>query len=536
MNQMEVKRKRYTAVSNLILVINILVLSSVLGEHGMGYLSGALECFFLLSIITVYTLPEAMAKLIRVRMQKGQGRNAMKVMRAAIFVGIGDVVIGTLFLGIFPEMILGKLLENTYGAFTMRMFIPAYIILVFVQILRGFFQGMGSTVPTGISKIVAKAVLFGAGILFCTMFVKYGENVSALLKNKEFTTSFASAGVAAGYAVAELFALLFLFFVYQTNRRRLRTGENKDNFRVSERMSEIVYILIMTILPLAFCMFLQRVMVLAGIAIYQHSTSVAVEVGIGVCGAFYGKYLPVILLCVMMIRCVCASYEGQIHALYRKDEVRLGREKISWGVHQIVMIGTFLAVFVAVMGETLMGAFYKGDSGQAGDMLQLGSSMILFMGLAIFFMEILLAQGRIRSVIVNMFIGVIAFLLWSGIGTFVLHGGIDVIVVAHCVFWFILTCCNGFLCIRFLKWSPEWIYLLAIPVGCSALMGIIVMLLNKALVSLTGEWISCLICLLVGVIGNFVLLLALRGIRREELEAGAGGRILCKFAEIIHLL
>lgn len=536
MNQMEVKRKRYTAISIMIMVTNLLVLSGILGEHGIGYLAGAFECFLLLIFLTVYTMPEAMAKLIRVRMQKGQGRNAMRVLKAALFVGVIYAVIGTLFLGVFAELILGKLLENTYGAFTMRLFIPAYILFVFVQAFRGFFQGMGSAVPTGISKIVEKIVLFGTSILFCFIFESYGDKVSALLQNEEFSASFSSAGVAVGFAAAELFALLFLLFVYQTNKRRLRAGGNKDSFRMSERLSEIIYILVMTMLPLMLYAFLGRITVLGGMALYQHSSEIAVEVGIGVCGAFYGKYLTIVLLLVMILRLVVFALEGQIQAAYRKDEYRAGREKISWGAHFIIMLGSFFAVLMAVLGETLMKALYAADSGQAGDMLRVGSTLIVFMALGMYFMQILLGQGKIKGVLINLVLGLAVFFLFAGISTGIGHVGMDGIVIGHCISWFVITCGSGFLCIRSLKWMPEWIYMLAVPVGCSALTGIIMMLLNKALVSLTGEALSFLICLIVGLLGNFILLMALRGIRREEFEAIPCGRILCKIAEIIHLL
>lgn len=535
MNQMEGRRKRYAIISNLILLVNLLVLSGVIGEHGVGYLAGALECFFLLIVLTVYTMPEAMARLIRVRMQKGQGRNALRVWSASLFLGGVYSVLGSALLGFGADFFSEKLMGVSYGAFTLRLFIPAYILFVFVQTFRGFFQGMGSAVPTGISKILEKVILFGASILFCFLFRGYGKKIAAFLVNEEFTASFSSAGVAVGFIVAELFAVLFLLFVYLTNKRNIRTG-TKETFRMTERFGELEYVLVVTMLPGIACMLLGRSVVLGGMAVYQRGAGVKPSVGIGVCGAFYGKYLALVLLLVMVLRLSVIALEGQLQNAWRKEEYKYGRERLSCSVHYLVIQGTFWAVVLAVLGEPLMRALYSGDSGQAGKLLQCGSTLVLFLALGLHFIYVLIGQGRIKSVLLNLTAGAVIFFSCASVLTAVFHTGMEGIVIGFCISWFVIMCGCGFQCIRSLKWKPEWVYLIAIPAGCAALCGLIMMLLNKALISLVGAGLSFLICLLLGGLGNLILLLALRGIRREEFEVLPGGRILCKFAEFLHFL
>ena len=535
MSQMEGKRKRFIIISGIILLVNLLVLSGVIGEHGVGYLAGALECILLLLLLTAYTMPEAMAKLMRARLQKGQSRNARRVWSAALCLSIVYSLFGSVLLGFGADFFMEKLLGVSYSAFTLRLLIPAYILFVFAQTFRGFFQGMGSTVPTGVSKILEKIILFGAGILFCFLFQNYGEKVAAFLVNEEFYSSFASAGVAVGLTVAELFVLLFLFFVYLTNKKSIRTG-NRETLRMSERLSELLYILVITMLPAITATLLGRCTVLGGMALYQHTAGVEPFVGIGVCGAFYGKYLAVILLLVMIFRLSVISLEGQLQSAYRKEEYKYVRERLSYGVHFLVIQGAFWAVLLATLGDTLMRAFYGGDSGLAGQMLKCGSTLVLFLALGIHFIYVLIGQGRMNVVLLNLAGGAVVFFLSGVLCTVVFHAGIIGIVIGLCISWFVIMCGCGFVCMRSMKWRPEWIYLFAIPVGCAALTGLIEMLLNKAIVSLVGEVLSCLICILAGAVIYFILLLALRGIRREEFDTFPGGRILCKFAELLHFL
>ena len=79
MNQMEVKRKRFDIISSIIFLLNILVLSGILGENGVGYLAGALECYFLLILLTAYTMPGAMQSLC------GQGYKRDKIKMPCVF-------------------------------------------------------------------------------------------------------------------------------------------------------------------------------------------------------------------------------------------------------------------------------------------------------------------------------------------------------------------------------------------------------------------------------------------------------------------
>lgn len=536
MNHMEVKRKRFSIISSIILLLNILVLSGVLGEHGMGYLAGVLECFFLLLLITVYTLPEAMSKLIRARIQKGQNKNAMRVFKAALGLGLLYSIAGSLIIIICSDVLLENLFKTTYGSFSLKLLMPAYVLFVFVQVLRGFFQGMGTTVPTGVSQIIGSVVLFGTGILFCYLLGRYGNKIADLLHNKEFISSYSGAGVSIGIAVAEIFSVLFLVFVYQTNKRNLRKGYNKENFKMTERISEIMSILIITMLPYIACAVLGRIGIWGGMSLYQHNTGIDIADGIGVCGAFYGKYLAIILLIIMIIRLNIINIEGQIHIAVRKDEYKNAREWLAIGTHLIIVKGAFWAVIVAILGNTLITGAFKDNTGNAGNMLMHGSTLILFMALGIFFINVLISQGKIKRVILNMFCGAIIFFVYAVLSIRIWHIGVDGIIIGLCINWFMIMCGCGFLCVRSMKWKAEWVYMVVIPIGCAALTGIIVMLLNKALVTMVGGVVSVLICLVIGVFGYYILLMAFRGIRRDELEVIPGGKIWCKFAEMIHFL
>lgn len=536
MNQMEVKRKRFSLIGSIILLLNTLVLNAVLGEHGMGYFAGVTEVFLFLIILTAYSLPEAMSKLMRTRIQKGQNKNAIRVFKAALWLGLFFSIAGSLIILTCADFILKILFGNSYGAFALRLLVPAYVLFVFVQVLRGFFQGMGSAVPTGISMIIESIVLFGTGILFCYLLGQYGEKAAALLHNEEFVAAYSGAGVSIGIIFAEIFSFLFLLFVYHTNKRNLRKNINRENFKMTEPVNELLYILITTMLPYIICLVCTRIVIIGGMSVYRYSSNVPVITGIGICGAFYGKYLAIILLIIMTIRLSIIATEGRIHTAFRKDEYKTARELVAAGSHWVIIQGAFWSVMIAILGNTLTDVFYKDNAGNAGHMLTYGSALILFMSIGKFFINILIAQGKRKKVILNMLCGVIIFFAYALISMKAFNAGIAGIIVGLCIYWLIITLGCGFFCIRSIKWKAEWIYMLVIPLICAALTGIIVMLLNKALISITGGGVSIIICFAAGAFGYYILLMALHGIRKEEFEIIPGGRFLYRIAEIIRFL
>ncbi len=535
MNQMEVKRKRFSIISNTIMLLNILVLSGVLGEHGIAYLAGTLECFFFLLVLTAYTMPEAMARLMRTRLQKGQGKNAMRVFYAALILGVIYCLIGSVVLQVCAGFILEYLFDTIYGAYALRLLIPAYCLFVFVQAFRGFFQGMGTCIPTGISKIIESIILFVTGILFCFLLREQGEKIAALLHNDELISSYSSAGFSIGFIVAELFSFLFLFFVFQTNKRNIHKGNSKDAFKMTERYGELIYILIMTMLPQMAGIFLSRVSIWGGMILFRLNDT-NISNGIGIYGAFYGKYLIIVLLCVLIIRLSVVKIEGNIQNAYRKNEYKSGRDLIEIGSHMVLLIGLFMAVIIAVLGNSLLDVLFKDNSGDAGSMLMKGSSLILFMSLGSFFSNALISQGKMKRVLLNQLVGAVIFFVYAIISNSVWHGGIDLIVTGLCVSGGIVMFSAFLMCIRLAKWKTEWINNVVIPVGCAALTGVIVMLLDKALVTIIGAGVSVFISLIVGLLAYSVLLLAFRAIREEEYEVIPGGRILYKIAEMLHFL
>ena len=68
----------------------------------------------------------------------------------------GAVVALAIFLG--ADMISRHLMESPLSVYTLKVLAPALFIVAVLGVMRGYFQGMGTMVPTAISQVLEQII------------------------------------------------------------------------------------------------------------------------------------------------------------------------------------------------------------------------------------------------------------------------------------------------------------------------------------------------------------------------------------------
>ena len=141
-------------IAKVIGLIYRIPLYNILGDVGNSYYSTANEIYSIILMISSFSLPLAVSRLMSERIQKGEMRNANKVflcaMRFAVISGGLLALITYLFSGILTKQIMN--LE--YAKYGLRVLAPAILIFAITGTFRGFFQGFSNMVPTAISQVI----------------------------------------------------------------------------------------------------------------------------------------------------------------------------------------------------------------------------------------------------------------------------------------------------------------------------------------------------------------------------------------------
>jgi len=71
-------------IVRLIGILYRVPMTNIIGDEGMGYYSTAFNVYNIMLILSSYSLPLAVSKMVSARMAKGQYRNAVRVLKAAL--------------------------------------------------------------------------------------------------------------------------------------------------------------------------------------------------------------------------------------------------------------------------------------------------------------------------------------------------------------------------------------------------------------------------------------------------------------------
>ena len=158
-------------VTKIIGVIYRIPLRNIAGQEGMGYYGVAFSIYIVALTLTSYSLPLAVSKLVSARVAVGEYKNAYKVFRGALMFAVmaGGFVALLIFFG--AGFIANNIMSIDMSVYALRVLAPCILIAAVLGVMRGFFQGIGSMVPTAISQIIEQIVnavisVTGAYVLF----------------------------------------------------------------------------------------------------------------------------------------------------------------------------------------------------------------------------------------------------------------------------------------------------------------------------------------------------------------------------------
>ncbi|MCD8098172.1 MAG: oligosaccharide flippase family protein [Lachnospiraceae bacterium] len=222
------------AASVIVRVIGMLYrvpVTRIIGAVGNSYYSAAYEVYSMMLLISSFSLPLAVSKLVSARMAKGQVKSAYKIFRCTLVFALVSGGIAALLIffgaGFFSE----TLVNTPQSKLALQVLAPTILIVAIMGCLRGFFQGMGTMVPTAVSQIVEQIVNAAVSIGAAYLLFSYGTKLDHLLGTETAAYAYGAAGSTLGTgmgALAGLLLLIFLIFAYRhTMRSRTKTGRKE---------------------------------------------------------------------------------------------------------------------------------------------------------------------------------------------------------------------------------------------------------------------------------------------------------------------
>ena len=128
-------------------------------------------------------------------------------------------------------------MKSPLSVYALRVLAPGLLIVAVMAVIRGYFQGMGTMLPTAISQIIEQ--VFNAVISIVGASVLFGIGTKAGEKSGEelLGPAYGAAGSTLGTVVGSLSGLLFLLFVIFLYKNVIRKQLKRDRTQNVESYS-----------------------------------------------------------------------------------------------------------------------------------------------------------------------------------------------------------------------------------------------------------------------------------------------------------
>lgn len=523
-------------ISALFSIAGRAIYSHILGETGMGYYAAVYELFLFILIFTGFFLPEAEAKSVRARMAKGQINNAGKVLKCALLYGVITGIIFALICAGLSGFISQKLLLEPLCSLALFCISPAIFFASMAGAYRGYFEGIGSAVPTLISKILEQIFSLGFGLIFTGIFFNYGEKVGHLVQNSNYAAAYGVAGMAVGISAAQILILFFLIFISRTFKASFRRQPSQDNSKVPDTYPQILLSFFSDGLPHLLMLLFTQGSVFISMLLYVHYTSAHTTQNFAFqYGSFYAKFALVTGVFVCLLCLQTGKPLSAIRHQYGRGEQRGVRDIFFLALNSLCVYGVGLAFLLCTLAEPITKMLFGNMAGTIF-LFQTCSFLLLLIPCGIFFQLTLCSLGKQLLALKNAAIAFVVYIFSLVILLNVVHAGIASIAYGYMILFGLLTILNGMSLFRFLKFTPDFIRILALPALSGAICSMLAMLLSRALLEPAGALVTSLVCFILGFAGYFILLMALKSLGKRELSKMPFGGIWLKVGQILHLL
>ena len=354
-------------------------MSNILGEEGNGIYAVAFEIYDVMLIISSYSLPLALSKIISAQQARKQHKNTGKVFKVAlkfaIISGGGFAIL--LFAG---AGLIEKYIYPEYSGvqIPLRVLAPTIFIVALLGVFRGFFQGKKTMVPTAFSQIVEQIVNAVVSVAASYLFMKW--NIESVQQ-----AAWGAAGGTLGTCLGAASALLIVLFVYWLYKPVQEKLERRDPSTRTYSEKYLFKLLLITIIPIVLS---QTVYNISGLIDYKIFGSVSGNLGMDAVtiksfiGVYSSKYRLLCSVPIAISTALASSLIPSAVEAYAREDANQWNYNISAGIKFNMIIAIPCAVaFVFLGGPIVKMLFHSSNYVLGGHMLTAGSLAIVFYAL-----------------------------------------------------------------------------------------------------------------------------------------------------------
>ena len=489
-------------------------MSNILGEEGNGIYAVAFEIYDLILIISSYSLPLALSKMISARQANREHKNTGRILKVALRFAIisGGAFALILFFG------AGVIEHTIYPEYSgvqipLRVLAPTIFIVALLGVFRGFFQGKRTMIPTAVSQIIEQVVNAIVSVAASYLFMKW--NADSLQQ-----AAWGEAGGTLGTCLGAASALLLVMFVYWLYRPVQAKLEKKDVTGNLESYQSLFKILIL----------------FGFISAKRGLDAVSIKSFVGV---YSSKYRLLCSVPIAISTAIASSMIPSAVAAYTEGDDEQWNYNVASGIKFNMIIAIPCALGLTVLGQPVVRMLFSSSNYVlGGHMMTVGATAIIFYALSNVTGGALQSIDKMRIPVIH---SAISLVIHIGIVSFFLactNIGVYALLIGNITFPILVFILNLRAIKRYVpSYRQEVIKTFFAPLAAGFWMALAAVSVYGLVGFVIGSnLIRTMFAVCVAVVVYFTAFLLLKGLTKEELFDFPMGRRLYLLARKMHLM
>lgn len=533
------------AAGIIVRIIGILYRSPlvvIIGDEGNGYYNSAYNFYTIILLVSSYSIPSAISKVIAARLGLGEYKNAHKLFHGSLIYVFIVGILGSAACFIFAQQMVGH-----NSAMVLRVFAPTIFFSGFLGCLRGYFQAHHSMVETSASQIIEQILNAVVSISAAYLLMSYVSN-----QNQTTQAIYGAIGSAIGTGSGVVIALIFMFILYMRSRSRFMKDISSDTNQEILTGKQVAKILVSMVTPFVLSTFIYNLSTASNQKIYQTITQVyqgmdevASATGYGL---FAGKSMQIINIPVAIATAMSAALMPVISSTFERGEIDSTKDKMASAIRVTMLLAIPSAVGLFVLSHPVTMLLYNQRAS-----VNIVSSLIKVLAIAVVLYclstlsnGMLQGTGYVNRPVIH---AAVALVIQAALLIFLLFNtslGLYSLCIANVTYSLLMCIMNGLSMKHKLGYVQEVKHTFFLPFVSAILMGIVswaVNYLGRYLYLSSHKelsWIAnaviLVVDLIISIIIYLILLVKLKAVDENSLLELPKGRTLLRVCKKFKLL
>ncbi|MDK2801582.1 MAG: stage sporulation protein [Clostridiales bacterium] len=501
-------------------------LTYLIGPDGMGIYGTAYIIYTWLFVIATAGLPIAVSKMVSESIARNNRPEAHKIFNVAFYLLTVIGITGTAVL-FFGAKFFANTLGNSRAYLAIMAMSPSLLFVALMSAYRGYFQGLQNMVPTAISEVIEALGKLIIGYLLAYLWISRGKE-------------YAAAGAILGVSTGTFLGALALYGIYQLSQKRIHDEiKGAKDHRVKVRTGrEIIYELIRIAVPITIGVSVFSLTSVIDLAMIMNRLQAIgySEVQASTLYGYYSNYAVTMFnLPPTLIIALSTSIVPAVASAFAVHNTRLAKRTTESAIRITVLFALPSAIGLSLLAEPILALVYH-DTG-AAQLLNILGIAVLFVSLVLVTNAILQATGKPMVPVRNMLIGGIVKIITNYILVGNPQVNINGVPIGTTLCYFIIVVLNLIEVKSITKAEYKVVDFLFKPIIAVVSMGIsVIFTYNKLVLMIHNNDISTLGAIMVGAIIYGLMLIAIGGIKKEDIEMMPKGKKIVKVMNKFGLL